>query len=55
MRNNKREMKVKAGQKYDIQLDYMQLADGATLQFNVETIEPTTPAEVVAKAPTPTW
>ncbi len=50
MRNNKREMKVKAGQKYDIQLDYMQLADGATLQFNVETIEPTTPAEVVAKA-----
>ena len=50
MRNNKYELKVKAGQKYDLQLDYMQLAGGATLQFNVETIRPTTAADVVKKA-----
>ena len=50
MRNNKYELKVKAGQKYDLQLDYMQLTDGATLQFNVETIRPITAADVVKKA-----
>ena len=50
MRNNKYELKVKAGQKYDLQLDYMQLAGGATLQFNVETIRPITAADVVKKA-----
>ncbi len=50
MRSNKYELKVDAGHKYDIQVDYMQLADGATLQFNIETIKPATVADVVAKA-----
>lgn len=50
MRSNKYELEVKAGQKYDIQLDYMQLANSATLQFNLETIRPTTVDNVVKKA-----
>ena len=50
MRSNKYELKVKAGQKYDLQLDYMQLAGSATLQFNIETIKPITAADVVKKA-----
>ncbi len=50
LRSNRKEIEVKAGQRYDIQLDYMQLADGATLQFNVETVRPATVASVVEKA-----
>jgi len=50
LRYGKKEMKVKAGQRYDLQVDYMQLADGATLQFDVEKVRPASVAEVVKKA-----
>lgn len=50
LRYNKKEMKTKGGQRYDIQVDYMQLADGATLRFDVEKVRPSSVADVVKKA-----
>ena len=47
---NTKNMKVNAGKKYDIQLDYMQLTGGATLNFDVVNVMKYTPADIVAKA-----
>ena len=47
---NTKKMQVKAGGKYDIRLDYMQLKGGATLSFDVAKVLPQTPADIVAKA-----
>ncbi len=45
-----RELKVKKGEKYDIEVDYMQLADDATLNFDIMRTRPVTPADAVAQA-----
>lgn len=43
-------LNVKAGKRYDIQLDYMQLSGGATLKFDLATVSAITPAETVRRA-----
>lgn len=48
--NNTRQMDVKAGRKYDIRLDYMQLSGGASLSFDVAKVVELTPQDIVAKA-----
>ena len=45
-----REFKVKKGQKYDLQVDYLQLEDGATLNFDILRTRDVTPADAVAAA-----
>ena len=45
-----RELKVKKGQKYDIEVDYMQLEDDATLNFDIMRTRPVTAADAVAQA-----
>ena len=45
-----KQLKVKAGRKYDIELDYMQLTGGATLNFDVAKVNELTPQDVVNKA-----
>ena len=45
-----REFKVKKGQKYDIQVDYMQLEDDATLNFDILRTRNVTAADAVASA-----
>lgn len=45
-----KELKVKKGKKYDIQLDYMQLADGATLNFDIQKQRNVTAADAVEAA-----
>ncbi len=40
----------KKGQKYDIQLDYKQIADAATLRFGIDNLRKVTPQDIVAKA-----
>ncbi len=47
---NTRELKVKAGQKYDIQVDHMQLNGSACLSFDIAKVTVLTPEEVVKKA-----
>lgn len=45
-----REFKVKKGQKYDIEVNYMQLEDDATLNFDILRTRQVTPADAVAAA-----
>lgn len=45
-----REFKVEKGQKYDIEVNYMQLADDATLNFDIIREREVTAADAVAKA-----
>ena len=45
-----RKLKVRAGQQYTIQLDYMQLEDGATLGFDIQRHQETTVSQVVERA-----
>lgn len=45
-----RDFKVKKGQKYDIEVDYMQLEDDATLNFDILRTRNVTPADAVAAA-----
>ena len=45
-----RKLKVRAGQQYTIQLDYMQLEDGATLGFDIQRHNETTVSQVVERA-----
>lgn len=45
-----REFKVKKGQKYDIEVNYMQLEDDATLNFDILRTRDVTPADAVAAA-----
>lgn len=47
---NRKQLEVKAGQRYDVQLDYMQLTGGATLSFDMARVNNLTPRDVVAKA-----
>lgn len=47
---NKKTYKVKAGKKYDIQLDYMQLDGSASLSFDVATTHHVTPETIVNRA-----
>ena len=44
-----RKLKVRAGQQYTIQLDYMQLEDGATLGFDIQRHQETTVSQVVER------
>ena len=50
LRFNTRKMNVKKGEKYDVQLDYMQLDGSATLNFDIASVRNVTPAELVARA-----
>ncbi len=45
-----REFAVEKGKKYDIEVDYMQLEDDATLNFDILRSRDVTPADAVAKA-----
>ena len=45
-----RELPVKKGQKYDIEVDYMQLEDDATLNFDIMRTRRVTAADAVAQA-----
>ncbi len=45
-----KELSVKKGQQYDIELDYLQLADGATLNFDVQRQKDVTVADAVEAA-----
>nr|WP_304735225.1 xylan 1,4-beta-xylosidase [Duncaniella muris] len=45
-----RELPVKKGQKYDIEVDYMQLEDDATLNFDIMRTRQVTAADAVAQA-----
>ena len=45
-----REFKVKKGQKYDVEVNYMQLEDDATLNFDILRTRQVTPADAVAAA-----
>ena len=45
-----REFKVNKGQKYDIEVNYMQLEDDATLNFDILRTRQVTPADAVAAA-----
>lgn len=45
-----RELKVKKGEKYDIEINYMQLEDDATLNFDILRTREVTPADAVAQA-----
>lgn len=45
-----RELKVEKGRKYDIEIDYMQLDDDATLNFDLLRSREVTPADAVAQA-----
>ena len=45
-----RELKVKKGEKYDIEVNYMQLEDDATLNFDIMRTRQVTPADAVAQA-----
>lgn len=45
-----RELVVEKGKKYDIQIDYMQLDDDATLNFDILRTRDVTPADAVAQA-----
>lgn len=45
-----REFAVEKGKKYDIEVDYMQLEDDATLNFDILCSRDVTPADAVAKA-----
>ena len=45
-----RKLKVKAGQQYTVQLDYMQLEGGATLGFDIQRHNETTVSQVVERA-----
>ena len=45
-----RKLKVEKGKSYDIEIDYMQLADGATLSFDIQRNRPTNIAELTEKA-----
>lgn len=45
-----RELVVEKGKKYDIQVDYMQLDDDATLNFDILRTRDVTPADAVAQA-----
>ena len=44
-----RNLKVKQGERYDIQIDYMQLADGATLNFDIQRNHQTSVAEILER------
>ena len=50
LRYNNRKLNVKKGQKYDIQVDYMQLAGGATLNFDIAAVRSVTAKEVADRA-----
>ena len=50
LRFTKRKFTVKKGRKYDIQVDYMQLAGGATLNFDIASVREVKPDELVARA-----
>ncbi|MDE6175546.1 MAG: glycoside hydrolase family 3 C-terminal domain-containing protein, partial [Duncaniella sp.] len=45
-----RELKVEKGKKYDIEVNYMQLEDDATLNFDIMRTRQVTPADAVAQA-----
>lgn len=45
-----RKFEVKKGQKYDVEVDYMQLEDDATLNFDILRTRDVTPADAVAAA-----
>lgn len=47
---NSRELNVKAGQKYDIQVDNMQLDGNASMSFDIANVTNLTPADIVKKA-----
>ena len=50
MRYTKRFIKVEAGKQYNVQVDYMHLEGGATLNFDMAAIHQTSPEEIVKKA-----
>lgn len=50
LRFTKRKLSVKKGQKYDVQVDYMQLAGGATLNFDLASVHDVTEQELVNRA-----
>lgn len=50
LRFTQKKFKVRKGQRYDIQVDYMQLAGGATLNFDIAAIHNVTASEIVQKA-----
>ena len=50
LNHRSRKMKVQQGQTYNIQIDYMQLADGATLAFDIQRNQQTTIAQLLEKA-----
>ena len=47
---NEKQLKVEAGKKYDIELDYKQLTGSATLSFDIAKISYPTVQDIVAKA-----
>ena len=49
-RLSQRQLEVKQGKKYDIQVDYMQLGGGATLNFDMAAVRTVTPGEIAARA-----
>ena len=49
VRTSQKEFNVKKGQKYDIQIDYMQLTGGATLNFDLASINNVTPNGIVER------
>ena len=50
LRFTKRKFEVRKGRKYDIQVDYMQLGGGATLNFDIASVREVKPEELVARA-----
>ena len=50
LRFTTRKLEVKKGRTYDVQVDYMQLAGGATLNFDVAEVRAVKPEELVARA-----
>lgn len=50
LRFNRRKLDVKKGRKYDIQVDYMQLRGGATLNFDVAVVRNVTASEIAERA-----
>ena len=50
LRFTRRKLDVKKGQRYDIQVDYMQLLGGATLNFDIASVRNVTAQELAARA-----
>ncbi|MDO4160118.1 MAG: xylan 1,4-beta-xylosidase [Prevotellaceae bacterium] len=50
LRISKRDFKVKAGQKYDVQVEYMQLDGSATLNFDIARVNNVSMADVIDRA-----